>query len=613
MIEEVSIVPGSPGTEWKSLSKNLSNIEIEDPNLSDIERREMYRRMQAVKVAREKYNVAVPRDYYRKALEEQDRLGRVYPAIGMKLSPDKKSFDTKIFVDLRWGKFNWQKQMARSEINPRTKKRYKYSISQLPRRHGKTYYGVFDGRDVLMSCKYNLPIGAYYCPVRGQAVRNAWKIFETALLPVPGYYLNKSHNYMTFPRPTLTNPADFVIIYFFGVVGGSGTKRGGYYNWVYFDEVEYITQKFIREAGMGSIFDRDGIMRITGTPDGMGELGYWLDEAKKREVVVKTGKKSERYPDAEEWIRREEDCWTLKVYSRESLRKIKASMEEISFKQEFECIDVIESQGFYHRMAIDSLDKSGGISPWIQPDSNLPLRAYFDLGLGTKSDRMAFIVCQLGKGYINILWGQNVFEKGYAAAVKALRGVPLIYKMGLFEIVLPHDAGISEQSDAVPKIQKFEAEARKQGFAEDATGVRAMPRSTDKYMDTALVTELIPIFRIHAVDAMDVAQALRNHKKKYLKKEGIFTQEPSKTPFRDLADATRIMTVDYKYDSYTKAQYHSGKWYDPTLSGPVTRKIKSVGGQMLIDVGFHPDEGSVIVGEGGVQMPGKSAPTKWTI
>ena len=609
-IEEVPVVPGKPGTEWQSLSKNLSNIEIEDPNLSDIERREMYRRMRAIKIAREKYKVAVPRDYYRKALEEEDRLGRVYPAIGMKLSPDKKSFNTKIFIDLRWGKFSWQKQMARNEINPRTKKRYKYSVSKLPRRHGKTYYGVFDGRDVLITCNSNAPIGAYYCPVKGQAVRNAWKVFETALLPVPGYYVNKSQNYMTFPRPTLTDPTDFVIIYFFGVVGGSGTKRGGYYNWVYFDEIEHISRKFVQEAGISSIFDRDGIMRLTGTPDGMGELGYCLDEAKKRETVVKTGKKSERYPDAEEWIRKEEDCWSLKVYSRDRLEKIRASMEEIAFKQEFECIDVIESQGFYHRMAVDSLEKMGGISPWIRPDTNLPLRAYFDLGLGSKSDRMAFIVCQLGQGYVNILWGQNVFEKGYAGAVAALAKVPVVFRMGVFEIVLPHDARSSEQSDAIQKVDKFEMEVRKQGFA--SAGIRVMERSSDKLMDIATTTETIPYFRIHSIDAMDVVEALRNHKKKYLRNEGIFVQEPAKTPFRDLADAVRIMAIDFKYDTFTKAQYHHGTWFDPTISPPIIESPRSIGGDLSVDVGFHPHAGSVIVGGRG-RPPGTPTATKWTI
>ena len=223
---------------------------------------------------------------------------------------------------------------------------------------------------------------------------------------------------------------------------------------------------------------------------------------------------------------------------------------------------------------------------------------------------MTFVVCQFGLGYINVLWGQNVFEKGYAAATRALSKVPVVYRMGLFEVVLPHDANTSEQSDGIVKIDKFRSEMKKQGFAN--VEVRPMLRSTDKYMDIGVTTEIIPYMRIHSADGVDVVDALRGHKKKYLKKERIFVQEPSKTKYRDLADACRIMAVDYKYDTYTKAQnIQGGGWFDPTLGIPVPGALGTRVGAG--DVGYHPEEGSVIVNSVAGGIPPVSTGVKWEI
>ena len=597
---------------WKSLSRNLSNAVIADPNESDMERRETHRRMTAVKVARENYNPKFIRQYLKKALEE-DTLGKIRPSVGVKFD-SLNSFQMKIFLDLRWGKFRWQREMEQRNINPKTGLPYRFAVSQIPRRHGKTYGEIHFGRDYLITTPWDNPIGAYYCPVKDQAIRNSWKIFEIALAPVPGHVINKSRNYMTFLRPTLSNPKDFVTIYFFGIVGGSGSKRGGYYNWAYFDEIEFIDRAFIAEAGINSVFDRKGIVRMTGTPHGHGELQYWLDESKKRETLRKAieGRVAvhdrKKLPDVDEWISHEEDCWSLKVYSKTDLESIRATVGTVTFQQEMECIDSLQVQGYYHRRAIKSLEKSGGVSPWIQPDPNLPLRAYFDLGLGTKSDRMAFVICQFGRGYIQLLYGQNVFEKGYAAAISALSQAPHIKKMGLFEVVLPHDSETSEQSDAIQKIEKFRDEMRKQGFV--STEVRPMPRSSDKLMDINTTTEMIPYMRIHEIDCMEVLEALRGHKKKFLKKEMIFVQEPAKTKYRDLADACRLMSVDYKHDTFTKAQMSEGGhgWVNPMTN---IRPEKSHLSREAVEVGFHPAEGSVIIGASGPEAA--STGMKWVI
>ena len=601
--------PDSLEGNWKEINKNLSNSPIHDPHESDMERRETARRLRALEGVRTKaWSQLTLTNYLSKYV---DVLGHPPPTPGFSfLKGENKDtpllYAKKYFIDLRWGKYLWQTKMARGEICPVTKKRYKYTVKQIPRRHGKTYYDNHDGRDYLLTVKYDYPIGAYYCPVKDQAIRNAWKIWEKVMAPLPGNYINKSHSYMSFPQPTLSSPDNFTTIYFFGVVGGTASKRGGYYDWVYFDEVEYIDIEFIKEAGFVSVFDRDGIVRLTGTPAGHGQIGYWLSEAHKRKLMRKGQGKLKMQMDAYQWISYKEDCYSLKVYPPRRLEEIEASVGKITFDQEFRCIDSLEVQGFYHKTAMEGLEKAGGVNPHVTVDPNLPLRVYFDLGLGTKSDRMAFIFCQLGPGYLKVLYGANVFEKGYAAAVRAVRECPYS-RNGIFEIVLPHDAKTSEQSDAIPKIEKFIMEVKKQGFVN--TDVRAMEKSSDKLLDTHAVTETIPFMQIHELDAMEVVEALKGHKKKFLKKEKIFVQEPAKTKYRDLADAVRLMCVDYKYDTFTKAVKGTYGFMNKTEMAAMAQDRDI---DHLADVGFHPSRNSIIVrNEGdGIYQP-QSPGTTW--
>lgn len=590
---------------WKEIDRKLSNASIPEPHESDMEKREMARRMRALKKTREDIWSQVTLTTYLSKFVNTLGYSPPTPGFSFYKIQDQLRYTKKYFVDLRWGKYAWQSYLARNcEFCPVTKKRYKYSVKQVPRRHGKTYYDNHDGRDYLLSVKQPLPVGAYYCPVKDQAIRNAWQIWGRVLAPLPGHYINKSHSYMTFPLPTLSNPDNFVTIYFFGVVGGTASKRGGYYDWVYFDEVEYIDQGFIEEAGFVSIFDRDGIARLTGTPAGHGQIGYWLSEAHKRKLMREGQGKVKMSADAYQWFSYKADCYTLKVYPQKRLEEIEAAIGKVTFDQEFRCIDSLEAQGFYHKAAVEALERTGGVNPHIKVDANLPLRAYFDLGLGTKSDRMAFIICQLGPGYIKIFWAQNVFEKGYAAAVRAVRECPYA-KSGIFEIVLPHDAKTSEQSDAIPKFDKFEMEVKKQGLI--GTSVRTMDKSSDKLMDTYTVTELIPFMQIHELDAMELVEALKGHKKKFLKKEKIFVQEPSKTKYRDLADSTRLMCVDYKYDTFTKAVKAAYGFVDPTLMNTPKERDPD----HMADVGFHPSRNSIIVrSESGVEYQAAQG-TSW--
>ena len=166
--------------------------------------------------------------------------------------------------------------------------------------------------------------------------------------------------------------------------------------------MEYINQGFVEEVGFGSTLDRDGIVRLLGTPAGHGRLDYWLGESRKREVVRKAlamGQKVSKQrmaKDVHEWNSLSKNCYDLKVYPHERLMRYKAIMTAEKFAQEFECNDQLVGSGFYHRGKVEVIRNAGNISLFVKYNPHFALRAHFDLGLGSKSDRMAFCIDQYG-------------------------------------------------------------------------------------------------------------------------------------------------------------------------------------------------------------------------
>ena len=529
----------------------------------------------------------------------------------------KKQFLMKYVVDLRWGKYPWQQLESHKEA----KRRPRFKVCRYPRRHGKTHYFIHDMRDYLFTVKKDGPVGAYYCPVKDQTMRVAWKTFQKALFPIPGVHMNESAGRIEIARPTLENPNDYITIHFFGIRGGTGEKRGDYYDFVVFDEAEFISPTFIEQVGIMSAFDRDGMVRILGTPAGHGNLLHWIDKAKYFIQLAQTlddprAKIKKSIPKKDimacrEWDYRDENCKTLKLFNDKQLAISEAGMSKEAWEMEMLCLDPLLSSGYFHRVQMDEIEKNDQINNFVQMDGRYPLRVYFDLGLGGSSDRMAFLICQFMQSYITVLYGQYVAEKGYIQAAKDLRECP--YGGCQFhEIVLPHDANTSEQSDAIPKRDKFETALQDQGI-QMKMPVRVMLKSKDKLMDTGSVNILLPKVFFHAIDASEVVHALRHHKRQWDKTHNVFLPKPSKTKVRDMADAFREMSVDYITESYKVVSIDNDRPLYPFDSSKRESDLVSVGG--------HPTERSIIVGQntagggGGGSSSESLLPTalKWNI
>ena len=168
---------------------------------------------------------------------------------------------------------NGRKKITRY-INTTPLDRYvRFILEEIPRRHGKTHLKVAKMVEILLGRCWEKQIGAFYCVVKDQAVKVAWRIFEIILRPIPGVKINQSKEEIYIPRPSATDPEDYITIYFFGIKGGSGTKRGSYYDYVIFDEVEFIDLEFIQTVGFSAVIDRAGHITLLGTPFKQGRLG----------------------------------------------------------------------------------------------------------------------------------------------------------------------------------------------------------------------------------------------------------------------------------------------------------------------------------------------------
>ena len=503
------------------------------------------------------------------------------------------TFQMIYVVDLRYSRFEWQKTARQKTLNPKTGKPCRFQVKKLPRRHGKTHNEVSDMSEGLLDVKLPHPIGAFYCVDKEQAVRNTWRTFEKVVLPIPGAAMHRASKEIKIPSPTVNNPENEITIYFFGLRGGSGTKRGNYYDIVVMDEVEFIDIEFVETVGMGSGLDRDGQVRLLGTPHKQGRLDHWIDKAKKRvsmRKAIENGavvEKKDVFPDLYDWSYSEGTAYTMKVYSKERMAVFESIFDKETFNREFLCKDDTMASGFYHRDALEKSEQAGRVSALVGYDPNLPLRVYFDLGIGMKSNRMAFGIFQFLADGIRILYGQDVLSKGYVQACHALRTC----KYGMFdfiEVVLPPDAKASEQSDAVPKYSKFAKALEEQGIQ---TQVRVLPPTTDKLMDIDMVTSTLPRIYVHSIDAAPIVEALRFFCRKWNKQDMCWMGDPSKSKYNDRADVVRHAVTDYANGMYAVGGNR----------GRVSGKVNG-DDDRWVGVGAHPTTGSVCLNPDGTVL-----------
>ena len=464
---------------------------------------------------------------------------------------------TKI-VDLRWWHRTWQKNAESLALRllQSALRTVIIFVEIMATRHGKTFKSIHAGVNALPGIPHPNPVMAYYCPEKGQAVRNAWAALEAATRGIPNVDLDKAAGTITFPRPTLKNPQDYCTIYLLPMARGFGAKKGQHYDICIVDEADQADEKFIKEVCIISVSDRGGILELKGTPDGHDRLTAWMAKAKKKVQFREAFEKGlvsdvpDDMVDFKDWFYFESNAEKEDVYSPEELKKLKAILGETIYNNQMLCMDVVSTEKFYFRKEIHAMKQAKREVVTLNPEFGVPLRAYYDVGIGQKSDRMAFGIYQLFPTHIFCLHAWDAPNADYSDVAQALAQTP--FGRGIFEHCVPHDMGARQQSDKQEKSEVFEKALRKYGIPGD---VRVLQRPSDPQGDLGLVRTAIGKTFFHAINADCLVTALNSHARFYNKTSGIYEQRPSKTKFRDLADSYRHMAVDYENKEYLQHTY----------------------------------------------------------
>lgn len=319
----------------------------------------------------------------------------------------------------------------------------------------------------------------------------------------------------------------------------------------------------------------------------------WLDTAKKKvqfRLAFERGEIQEvpdEMADFANWTFFESDAEKEDVFSPEELKELKALLGDKIYNNQMLCQDVVSTEKYYYREEMTKVEKEGRKSVTLRPIPKVPLRVYHDVGIGNKSDRMAFVIAQHTPTHMGALYSWDMPNADYSDVADALSKTP--FAGAIFEHVLPHDMGARQQSDKKFKYELFEEALRLYGVAGK---VRVLLRPKDPAADLDVVRGVISRTLFNSIHAESLITALENHCRKYNKENQIFEQRPSKTKYRDLADAFRHSAVDYGTREYL---HHGVVSQVRTVQGPKSVEINGV---------EHSFEGSILYKEDGADKLG---------
>ena len=225
------------------------------------------------------------------------------------------------------------------------------------------------------------------------------------------------------------------------------------------DETDQASVEFVREVCMISCADRGGYLDLKGTPDGNGILDYWLNKAKKKvefRIAFERGEIQsvpDEMSDFMNWTFFESDAEKENVFTPRELVELKALIGEKLYRNQMLCQDVTANEKYYYKNEMDKVGKEGRKSVSLKPHPKVPIRNYYDVGIGNKSDRMAFVIAQHFPTHTAILYSWDAPNADYSDVADAVRKSP--YAHLIYEHVLPHDMGVRQQSDKKFKWELF--------------------------------------------------------------------------------------------------------------------------------------------------------------
>jgi len=216
----------------------------------------------------------------------------------------------------------------------------RYNVIVTHRRLGKTTFALNHLIRCAVTNTFRESRYFYICPFRTQAKTVAWSILKYYAGKIPGIKINESELYVEFPHNNSR-------ITLFGADNYTGL-RGTYFDGGCLDEFADIDPILFEEVLQPALIDRKGYVIFTGTPHGMN---HFYD-------LYKTALANPN----DEWFQKMFKASETNIIDKEELAKLKFTMSEEQYAQEFECDFSAANQGAYYSKEIIQLRGEGRVN-----------------------------------------------------------------------------------------------------------------------------------------------------------------------------------------------------------------------------------------------------------
>lgn len=250
----------------------------------------------------------------------------------------------------------------------------RYSLTVAHRRAGKTVARINKLIERAADCHKPNPRFGYLAPYFVQAKDIAWLYLKQYAAPILdlGGKVNESELSVTFAHNS-------AVIRLYGA-DNADRLRGLYFDGLAGDEAQDIAPSALTSVILPALADRQGWLDLSGTPKGWGNL---------------LGATYKRAQDDPEWFVQVLRASETGIIPAEELERLRKSMPENEYLQEFECSFDAAITGAYYAKLIEEAERDGRVTDDVRYDPMLPVHTAWDLGI---ADLMSIIFYQVPRG-----------------------------------------------------------------------------------------------------------------------------------------------------------------------------------------------------------------------
>jgi hypothetical protein len=292
----------------------------------------------------------------------------------------------------------------------------RFCLTVAHRRAGKTVARINKLIRAAASCEKQAPRFGYLAPYYIQAKDIAWaylKHYTAPIMQAVGGKPNESELSVQFGH----NGAQ---IRLYGAENAE-RLRGLYFDGLAADEAQDIAPSALTQVIMPALSDRQGWLDLSGTPKGWANL---------------LGATYKRARDDPEWFVQVLKASETGLISRDELERLRRSMPENEYLQEFECSFDAAITGAYYAKELQRAEEEGRITS-VPHDPMLQTHTAWDLGV---SDSMSIWFMQVVGREIRIIDYLEAQGHGLDYYAHELRKKPYLYGKHYG----PHDIRVRE-------------------------------------------------------------------------------------------------------------------------------------------------------------------------